>query len=195
MKRARGWFLAAFILVLVSPLVAQTSKSNDAAAITRTVLVSIPDRKLAVLENGSVVAGFAISVGADDSPSPTGEFTIVNRVSNPAYYHEGVVIPAGKANPVGTRWVGLSQKGYGIHGTNAPKSIGQAASHGCIRLRNRDMEKLFGMLRVGDVVEIRGERDEQIAEIFGGEVDRESEAVAEVTVEAAGVRTAALSSF
>jgi L,D-transpeptidase ErfK/SrfK len=195
MKRARGWFLAAFILVLVSPLVAQTAKSNDAAAITRTVLVSIPDRKLAVLENGSVVAGFAISVGADDSPSPTGEFTIVNRVSNPAYYHEGVVIPAGKGNPVGTRWVGLSQKGYGIHGTNAPKSIGQAASHGCIRLRNRDMEKLFGMLRVGDVVEIRGERDEQIAEIFGGEVDRESEAVAEVTVEAAGVKAAAVSSF
>jgi len=195
MKRARGWFLAAFILVLMSPLVAQTSKSNDAAGITRTVLVSIPDRKLAVLENGSVVAGFAISVGADDSPSPTGEFTIVNRVSNPAYYHEGVVIPAGKGNPVGTRWVGLSQKGYGIHGTNAPKSIGQAASHGCIRLRNRDMEKLFGMLRVGDVVEIRGERDEQIAEIFGGEVDRESEAVAEVTVEAAGVKAAAVSSF
>ena len=195
MKRARGWFLAAFILVLMSPLVAQTSKSNDAAGITRTVLVSIPDRKLAVLENGSVVAGFAISGGADDSPSPTGEFTIVNRVSNPAYYHEGVVIPAGKGNPVGTRWVGLSQKGYGIHGTNAPKSIGQAASHGCIRLRNRDMEKLFGMLRVGDVVEIRGERDEQIAEIFGGEVDRESEAVAEVTVEAAGVKAAAVSSF
>ena len=195
MKRARGWFLAAFILVLMSPLVAQTSKSNDAAGITRTVLVSIPDRKLAVLENGSVVAGFAISVGADDSPSPTGEFTIVNRVSNPAYYHEGVVIPAGKGNPVGTRWVGLSQKGYGIHGTNAPKSIGQAASHGCIRLRNQDMEKLFGMLRVGDVVEIRGERDEQIAEIFGGEVDRESEAVAEVTVEAAGVKAAAVSSF
>ena len=195
MKRARGWFLAAFILVLMSPLVAQTSKSNDAAGITRTVLVSIPDRKLAVLENGSVVAGFAISVGADDSPSPTGEFTIVNRVSNPAYYHEGVVIPAGKGNPVGTRWVGLSKKGYGIHGTNAPKSIGQAASHGCIRLRNRDMEKLFGMLRVGDVVEIRGERDEQIAEIFGGEVDRESEAVAEVTVEAAGVKAAAVSSF
>jgi L,D-transpeptidase ErfK/SrfK len=195
MKRASGWFLAALILVLVNPLVAQTAKSDDAAGLIRTVLVSIPDRKLAVLENGSVVAGFAISVGADASPSPTGEFTIVNRVSDPAYYHEGVVIPAGKANPVGTRWVGLSQKGYGIHGTNAPKSIGQAASHGCIRLRNRDMEKLFGMLRVGDVVEIRGERDEQIAEIFGGEVDRESEAVAEVTVEAAGVKAAAVSSF
>jgi L,D-transpeptidase ErfK/SrfK len=193
MKRASGWFLAAIILVLVNPLVAQTAKSNDGARAPWTVLVSIPDRELVVLVNGIAVAGFPIAVGADDSPSPTGEFTIVSRVSNPTYYHEGVVIPAGKGNPVGTRWVGLSQKGYGIHGTNAPSSIGRAASHGCIRLRNRDMEKLFGMLRVGDVVQIRGERDEQIAEIFGGEVDRESEAVAEVTVEAAGVRT--VSSF
>jgi lipoprotein-anchoring transpeptidase ErfK/SrfK len=192
MKRASGWFLAAIILVLVNPLIAQTAKSKDGARAPWTVLVSIPDRKLAVLVNGVVVAGFAISVGADESPSPTGDFTIVNRVSNPTYYHEGVVIPAGKGNPVGTRWVGLSQKGYGIHGTNAPNSIGSAASHGCIRLRNRDMEELFGMLRVGDVVEIRGERDEQIAAIFGGEVDRESEAVAEVTVEPAGVRTVSI---
>jgi len=190
MKRADEWFLAAIILVLVNPLVAQTGKSDDAVRGPWTVLVSIPDRKLAVLVNGVVVAGFAISVGADASPSPTGEFTIVNRVSNPTYYHNGVMIPAGKSNPVGTRWVGLSQKGYGIHGTNAPKSIGRAASHGCIRLRNRDMEELFGMLRVGDVVEIRGERDEQIAEIFGGEVDRDSEAVAEVTVEPGGVGAA-----
>ena len=193
MKRASGWFLAAIILVLVNPLVAQTAKSNDSARAPWTVLVSIPDRQLAVLVNGIVVAGFPIAVGADESPSPTGEFTVVSRVSNPAYYHEGLVIPAGKGNPVGTRWVGLSQKGYGIHGTNAPKSIGRAASHGCIRLRNRDMEELFGMLHVGDVVEIRGERDEQIAEIFGGEEDRESEAVAEVTVEGAGVK--AVSSF
>ena len=190
MKRASGWFLAAVILVLVNPLVAQTMKSNDSARAPWTVLVSIPDRQLAVLVNGIVVAGFPIAVGADKSPSPVGDFTIVSRVSNPTYYHEGVVIPAGKGNPVGTRWVGLSQKGYGIHGTNAPKSIGRAASHGCIRLRNRDMEELFGMLHVGDVVKIRGERDEQIADIFGGEVDRESEAVAEVTVEAAGVRAA-----
>jgi hypothetical protein len=82
------------------------------------------------------------------------------------------VIPTGKDNPVGTRWVGLTLKGYGIHGTNAPGSIGRAASHGCIRLRNRDMERLFTMLRVGDVVKIRGERDEQVARAFGGQTDQ-----------------------
>src|SRR5580698_2805417 len=167
MKRARGWFLAAIILVLVNPMVAQTANSDGGARAPWTVLVSLPDRQLAVLVNGIVVAGFPIAVGAEKSPSPTGEFTIVNRVSNPTYYHEGVVIPAGKGNPVGTRWLGLSQKGYGIHGTNAPKSIGRAASHGCIRLRNRDVERLFAMLRVGDVVEIRGKWDDETASLFG----------------------------
>jgi hypothetical protein len=177
----RGWLLAALVMATL-PANAQNAKSTEMGRVQRTVLVSIPDRKLAVLENGTVVADFSISVGAEGSPSPTGEFKIVNRVSNPAYYHEGVVVPAGKSNPVGTRWIGLSEKGYGIHGTNVPKSIGRAASHGCIRLRNRDMEKLFGMLRVGDVVEIRDERDEEIAEIFGGKAD-------EATVADAGVRS------
>jgi lipoprotein-anchoring transpeptidase ErfK/SrfK len=191
-QQVQGWLLTTIVLALVSPAVSQTAVSNEPRA-QRTLLVSIPDRKLAVLENGNVVADFSISVGAAKSPSPTGEFVVVNRVVNPTYYHEGVVIPAGKDNPVGTRWVGLSQKGYGIHGTNAPKSIGRAASHGCIRLHNRDMEKLFSLLRVGDVVQIRGERDEQIAEIFGGTPDGETEAAAQAASEPAGV--VAASSF
>jgi lipoprotein-anchoring transpeptidase ErfK/SrfK len=157
--------------------------AQSAAAATdiarRTVLVSLPDRKLAVIENGEVIAQFDVAVGADASPSPTGEFQIVNRVANPAYYHAGTVVPSGKGNPVGTRWLGLSLKGYGIHGTNAPRSIGHAASHGCIRLRNRDMEQLFTMIGVGDVVQIRSERDDEIAQIFGGDDDDEVAEVAQ----------------
>jgi L,D-transpeptidase ErfK/SrfK len=165
----RGCQTAAFLLLLVLPVTAQTIAPPTRAQ--RIVLVSVPDRQLAVLEDGNVLAQFPIAVGAAESPSPAGEFAIVQRLTNPTYYHSGVVIPPGKNNPTGTRWVGLSEKGYGIHGTNAPKSIGHAASHGCIRLRNRDMEQLFTMLRVGDVVRIRGERDEETAEIFGGAAD------------------------
>jgi lipoprotein-anchoring transpeptidase ErfK/SrfK len=169
-KRAQGFLLAALALVATvqSQRLAFAQTASGASDVAkRVVLVSVPDRKLAVLEDGIVLAQFQVAVGASDSPSPTGEFQIVNRVSNPTYYHAGSVIPTGKDNPVGTRWLGLSQKGYGIHGTNVPRSIGHAASHGCIRLRNRDMERLFGMLRVGDAVEIRGERDEQITQVFG----------------------------
>jgi lipoprotein-anchoring transpeptidase ErfK/SrfK len=162
--------LAVLTLATTIPTFAQTATPN-ADPLKRVVLVSIPDRKLAVIEGGDVIATFPVAVGAAVSPSPTGEFQIVNRVANPTYYHPGTVIPSGKDNPVGTRWVGLSQKGYGIHGTNAPRSIGHAASHGCIRLRNRDMEQLFTMLRVGDAVEIHGERDEQVAQVFGSGAD------------------------
>jgi lipoprotein-anchoring transpeptidase ErfK/SrfK len=133
----------------------------------RRVLVSIPERKLAVIENGNVWRVFHVAVGASLSPSPTGEFQIVRRLKNPTYYHAGVMIPPGKDNPIGPRWLGLNKKGYGIHGTNEPKSIGRAASHGCIRMRNRDIQEFFRMVSVGDVVEIRGERDDETAQVFG----------------------------
>lgn len=179
-RRAQRLLLALFTLAVAIPSFAQTAKPAGPDRIRRVVLVSIADRKLAVIEDGNVIARFPVAVGAAASPSPTGEFQIVSRVSNPTYYHPGTVIPSGKDNPVGTRWVGLSQKGYGIHGTNAPRSVGHAASHGCIRLRNRDMERLFTMLRVGDVVEIRGERDEQVAQIFGSGADDTTVAAAQV---------------
>jgi len=63
--------------------------------------------------------------------------------------------------------MGLSAKGYGIHGTNQPNSIGKAASTGCIRMGKLDLEELFAIVDVGDTVQIREERDEQIAAVFG----------------------------
>src|SRR5947209_8141032 len=103
----------------------------------RKILVSIPDRKLAVIDDGRVIRIFHVAVGAPVSPTPTGSFEIVSRVSEPTYFHAGTVIPPSPENPVGSRWMGLNHKGYGIHGTNEPESIGNAASHGCIRLRNQ----------------------------------------------------------
>ena len=171
--------VAVLALAAAVPCWAQMHAPISGELRRRVVLVSLVDRKLAVIDNGSVIATFQVAVGADVSPSPTGEFTIISRVSNPTYYHLGTVIPTGKDNPVGTRWVGLSLKGYGIHGTNAPRSIGRAASHGCIRLRNRDMERLFTMLKVGDAVQIRGERDEEIARVFGDQPQESGVTVAQ----------------
>jgi len=169
---AKSLVLALLSLAFVMPLCAQDSAPETTPDDrSRVVLVSLVDRKLAVVEDGVVIATFQVAVGTDVTPSPTGEFKVVSRVQNPTYYHPGNVIPAGKNNPLGTRWLGLSEKGYGIHGTNAPRSIGRAASHGCIRLRNQDMEQLFTLVRLGDTVKIRGERDEEVARIFGEETD------------------------
>lgn len=185
-RRSRVQASAIFLLILafipVLPAVAEEKKTAEKMlGARRQVLVSIPDCKLAVLEDGKVIRTFPVAVGAAVSPSPTGEFQIVSRIANPTYYHPGVVIPAGSDNPIGPRWVGLNRKGYGIHGTNEPHSIGRAASHGCIRMRNHDIEQFFRMVSVGDTVEIRGERDAQIAQIFGGEADSSAFAQAQTT--------------
>ena len=172
--------VALAVTVVSIPTMAQTSDGF----LSRSVVISIPDRKLAVLEGNVVRVTFSVAVGTAVTPSPTGQFRIVSRVSNPTYYHPGMMIPSGKNNPVGTRWLGLSLKGYGIHGTNAPSSVGRAASHGCIRLRNRDIERLFAMLQIGDRVEIHGERDEQTARLFGPAPSPEDRAVSEARTDA-----------
>ena len=75
-------------------------------------------------------------------------------------------IPPGKDNPLGTRWMGLSLKGYGIHGTNVQSSVGKAVSHGCFRMRKQDVEELYTLVQVGDTVLVRRERDSMIAKVF-----------------------------
>jgi lipoprotein-anchoring transpeptidase ErfK/SrfK len=170
--------LATFAAVLVfapGTAMAQSRRAQSAKPIAeghsdsdRRIIVSIPDRKLALIENGRVVKIYSIAAGAFDSPSPTGEFRITRRLTAPTYYAPGVVIPPGPENPLGPRWIGLNLKGYGIHGTNRPGSVGHYASHGCIRMRNRDVQELFELVRVGDAVELHGQRDAIVASVFGG---------------------------
>jgi lipoprotein-anchoring transpeptidase ErfK/SrfK len=135
--------------------------------VKRTIVVSLEDRKLALVEDGQVKKVYTVSVGKPSTPSPVGTFTIQRRVKNPVYQHDGKVVEPGPGNPVGTRWMGLSVKGYGIHGTNEPKSIGKAASHGCIRMARKDLKEMYAMVSVGDTVELIGQRNEETAQLFG----------------------------
>jgi lipoprotein-anchoring transpeptidase ErfK/SrfK len=140
---------------------------RSSAGSDRRIIVSIPDRKLALIENNRVVKIYDAAVGAPASASPSGEFQITERLENPTYYSPGVVIEPGAGNPLGTGSMGLNIKGFGIHGTNSPDSIGHNASHGSIRLRNREVEELFLRLKVGDRVSVIAERTDEVAQIFG----------------------------
>jgi lipoprotein-anchoring transpeptidase ErfK/SrfK len=166
-KFNRIYSLAAMLLVAIAQAAAQDkSSASGGAPRNRRIVVSIPDRKLALVEDGRILRTYTVAVGASVSPSPTGQFKVVSRLSRPTYYHPGVVIPPGRSNPLGTRWIGLDRKGYGIHGTNEPRSIGKAASHGCIRMAKADLEQLFDEVRVGDNVEIHAHTDAETATIF-----------------------------
>jgi len=90
-------------VLLANPSAAADGARTADTAVTRRIVVSIPDRKLALIENDEVVTIYPVAVGAPASPSPVGTFSIVNRVSNPTYYKPGKVIGPGAANPVGTR--------------------------------------------------------------------------------------------
>lgn len=158
--------LAAMTGVLLIAAAEAFAQENQAVP-GRRIVVSIPDRKLAVVESGRVVRVFSTAVGALKTPSPSGSYHIIQRLTDPTWYTKGRIVPPGKTNPLGTRWIGLSAKGYGIHGTNNPASIGHNASHGCIRMRNQDVEELFGMVAVGDAVDLYQERTPELDAIFG----------------------------
>jgi hypothetical protein len=155
------WAMAAGLAAsFVMHAAAQTQQPN------RVIVVSLEDRKLALVENGEVRKVYTVAVGKPSTPSPVGTFKIERRVANPIYQHDGKTVMPGPGNPVGTRWMGLSVAGYGIHGTNVPKSIGKASSHGCIRMAKADLEELYSLVAVGDTVELVGQRNEETASVF-----------------------------
>ena len=139
-----------------------------AAEPSRRIIISVPDRKIILVQNGEIKRIYDVAVGKQSTPTPAGTYHIANRVEYPTWYGPSQVVPPGKANPLGTRWMGLGYRGYGIHGTNVPSSIGKAASHGCIRMRNQDVEELFQLVSIGDEIEIRENPPAEITAIAGG---------------------------
>jgi lipoprotein-anchoring transpeptidase ErfK/SrfK len=102
---------------------------------------------------------FGVATGQSQYPTPLGRWTIVVKWRNPWWYPPKSPwaagtkpIPPGPGNPLGTRWMGLSASGVGIHGTPDDASIGYSASHGCIRMHIPDAEWLFNRVRIGTTV-------------------------------------------
>src|SRR5262249_11282331 len=93
----------------MSKLAAQEPKKSGASVHKRQIVISIPDRKLAVMESGQVLKTYPIAVGTRGTPSPDGDFVIINRAKDPTCRHGDLEIGPGKDNPLGTRWLGLSE--------------------------------------------------------------------------------------
>jgi hypothetical protein len=153
-------------VAVAQQLVLQPEVSQLRLISHREIVVSLEDRRLALIEDGEIKKVYTVAVGTPSTPSPEGTFTIQRRVANPTYQHEGKTVLPGPNNPVGTRWMGLSKPGYGIHGTNEPRSIGKAASHGCIRMARTDLEEFYTLVAVGDTVRLIGHRDDETARLF-----------------------------
>jgi len=104
--------------------------------------------------NDKPIKTYAVATGRDNS-TPTGEFTVQHKLVDPTWYRTGAVVPPGDPeNGLGTRWLGFDHPGYGIHGTTEPHLIGRQVSHGCVRMRNEDVEELYDIIPYGTKVAI-----------------------------------------
>ncbi|MFP4016195.1 MAG: L,D-transpeptidase [Halanaerobiales bacterium] len=106
------------------------------------IYIETNTRRLILKNNNQVVNTFPVAVGKPSTPTPTGDFKILNKIYNPG----GVL---------GTRWMQFTWREHGIHGTNQPHLIGQAVSLGCVRMYNKDAETVYSMVSVGTPIIIR----------------------------------------
>ncbi|MEO1590361.1 MAG: L,D-transpeptidase [Cyanobacteria bacterium J06632_22] len=124
------------------------------------VVVNLTTRKVELYEQTTLIKAYDAAIGQDEWQTPTGNFTVLQMQQNPAWEHPitGEVIETGPENPLGTHWIGFWQQDniqIGLHGTNQAELIGQAVSHGCVRMHNEDIRDLYRYLTVGISVEVK----------------------------------------
>ena len=139
----------------------QPEKEKDAPAETKKteeplkVHINLAARSLALYKGAEKIRLYPIAPGTASSPTPVGYYKILEKDVNPTWTDpdSGISIPSGPDCPLGYRWMTLKGN-YGIHGTNNPASVGSYASHGCVRMYEKDVEALFDLVEVGTPVEI-----------------------------------------
>ena len=123
------------------------------------LVVKLGARKVKVYRGNALVKSYPIAVGKPGYETPQGAFNVFSKEIDPVFtnFKTGVVIQPGINNPLGSRWIGVWTDGktqIGFHGTNRPQSIGRAASHGCIRMHDKDVIELFRKVEIGTVVRV-----------------------------------------
>jgi lipoprotein-anchoring transpeptidase ErfK/SrfK len=126
---------------------------------TIRLVLRLGERQVYVYQGAEAIATYPVAIGRPDTPTPTGEFQIFETLEDPSWRNPrtGEVESAGADGSLGTRWIGFAHMPNGVigfHGTPNRASIGRAASHGCVRMRNEDVVALFARVTVGTVVTV-----------------------------------------
>jgi lipoprotein-anchoring transpeptidase ErfK/SrfK len=148
---------------LTIPMVTVVAKITT-TNIGKTIVVVLGQRYLYLYSGAKLQKKFRCAVGQPRYPTPVGTWKVVKKVKNPVWHNPydrwslkmPAVIRSGRNNPLGTRAMYLSAPGIRIHGIPASEngSIGHAASHGCIRLKNSNAVILYPLVPVGTPVYI-----------------------------------------
>ena len=125
-----------------------------------SLTVDLSDRTVYLYRDRKLMASYRVAVGQPGWETPVGSFRIRQMVKNPVWQHPitDEIFPPGDVNPLGVRWIGFAAEEHMklvFHGTTGESSIGQAVSHGCLRMKNRDVTALFSQVSLGTVVTVR----------------------------------------
>jgi len=177
---AEGWLGDSPVLRPSSDLINQPALQPPAPGAVapvpgRKLVLLRGKRQLLVLENDRELRRFPVAVGMPGWETPVGRFAVIEKRADPAWKHPGTgeVVPAGPANPLGSRWIGFlrdcnGRSGFngqehlkvegcvtsGFHGTPKRGSVGRAVSHGCVRLFEENVKELYDLVQVGTVVTV-----------------------------------------
>jgi len=159
------------------------------SALRDGLVINAGDLMLYELRDDVAVDQFPVGLGRAAWETPAGYYTIIGRRHDPVWHvppsiqkemqekHQPVkkTVPPGPDNPLGKYWLQLSVPGYGIHGTNAPGSIGKYTTHGCIRAPADDVQRLYRQVPDGTAVEIVNE-PVKVAQLEDGRILLEAHA-------------------
>jgi len=161
-----GWGVA-LALALSTVVSAQTVLADHIvppAGDDTALVINVPQRMLFRFEGGLAVAAHRVGVGRRDWPTPLGAFQVIAKEVDPTWdvpvsiqeemrrlgQKPVTQVPPGPNNPLGSRWIGLSLRNIGIHGTTSPSSVYRASTHGCIRLDAPAIAALYEDVEIGD---------------------------------------------
>lgn len=124
------------------------------------LVVRLSKRRVYVYRGDKVINRYPIAIGKKGWETPIGEFRVFSMEKNPVFksFKTGRMIQPGPENPLGPRWIGIWTDGktqLGFHGTNQPNLIGQAVSHGCLRMHNKHAIALYEQVRIGTLVLVK----------------------------------------
>lgn len=129
------------------------------ATSTVRLVIKLRERRVYVYEGSKVKASYPVAIGRAGWETPTGSFEVRQKLENPGWTNPitGEQMPPGTDNPLGERWIGFWTDGLnwvGFHGTPNRASVGTAASHGCVRMYNEDVRKLYEIVELGTPVTV-----------------------------------------
>jgi lipoprotein-anchoring transpeptidase ErfK/SrfK len=137
-----------------------TNNSSDVVTQPTRLEISLSRRQVTLYQENTTIKSYPVAVGRSGWETPTGNFQVLQKLQNPKWINPftGEAIPGGDPeNPLGEYWIGFWTNGkdwIGFHGTPNPSSVGEAASHGCIRMYNKDVEELFHQVSLGTPVTV-----------------------------------------